>query len=139
MKAGSLAVGIEALEADADFYAKSGPLPTAFDEVRRFPRFYYRARVRAVIHPLSNKQQTPVTCTLLARDLSRGGINLVHDQQLFPGQKIDVVLTNGTQRSVVVMWCRRISHGCYSLGCRFTKSAENPDDSSVHDENLAAT
>ena len=40
-----------AVESDADFFAKAGPLPTAWDEARRFPRFYYRAKVKATVHP----------------------------------------------------------------------------------------
>jgi hypothetical protein len=113
-----------ALEADLEFFNKSGPLPTAFDENRRHPRFYYRARVQAAIHPPGNQNQAPVECTLLTRDLSRGGINLIHNEQVFPGQQIDLVLTDGSPRSVEVIWCRRIAHRCYSIGCRFIRSAE---------------
>jgi len=115
-----------------DFYSKSGPVPTTADDVRRYPRFYYRARVEAVIYPLAAGQQVePIRCYLLARDLSRGGINLLHSEQLFPGQRIDVTLSKSEPRSVEVVWCRRLANRCYSLGCRFTKGdAENspPED-----------
>ena len=111
------------IEAELEFFNKSGPLPTAFDEDRRFPRFYYRARVQAAIFPPGGGKQPPVTCSLLTRDLSRGGMNLVHSEQVYPGQRIDLVLTDGSPRSVEVMWCRRVAHRCYSIGCRFIKSA----------------
>jgi hypothetical protein len=116
------------LDSDADFFAKSGPLPTAFDEDRRFPRFYYRARIDAAVYPLGGPDQPPVACSLLARDLSRGGINLVHNEQVYPGQRIDLNLTDGSSRAVEVMWCRRIAHRCYSIGCRFMKAAETSGD-----------
>jgi hypothetical protein len=112
------------LEADLEFFNKSGPLPTAFDEDRRYPRFYYRARVQAAIYPPGSPHQPPVECSLLTRDLSRGGMNLIHNEQVFPGQRIELVLTDGSARSVEVMWCRRIAHRCYSIGCRFIKPAE---------------
>ena len=113
-----------ALEADLEFFKKSGPLPTAFDEDRRYPRFYYRARVQAAIYPPGRKDQPPALCSVLTRDLSRGGMNLIHNDQVFPGQRIDLVLTDGSPRSVEVMWCRRMAHRCYSIGCRFIKTAE---------------
>ena len=127
-----------AIEAD-DFFSKSGPLPTAFDEDRRHPRFYYRARLDAAIHPLGASGQPPLACSLLARDLSRGGMNLVHSEQVYPGQRIDLVLTDGTSRAVEVMWCRRMAHRCYSIGCRFIKSAEEESDSQASGGHAAAS
>ena len=115
-----------AVESDADFFAKAGPLPTAWDEARRFPRFYYRARVQAVIHPFRGAPQPPVQCSLLARDLSRGGMNLLYTEQLYPGQRIDLTLIDGVQRTVEVCWCRRVAHRCYSVGCRFAKLDNGP-------------
>lgn len=131
MSGGTERAGIETLEADADFFAKSGPLPTAYDEDRRFPRFYYRARVQAAIHPLGAAGQPPVQCSLLARDLSRGGMNLIHSEQVYPGQRIDLVLTDGSGRSVEVMWCRRAAHRCYSIGCRFIKQSVGEENGSA--------
>jgi len=127
-----------ALEADLEFFNKTGPLPTAFDEDRRHPRFYYRARVQAAIHPPGGQNQPPLERTLLTRDLSRGGMNLIHNEQVFPGQRIDLVLTDGSPRSVEVIWCRRIANRCYSIGCRFIKAAEEIAAAlAVADENAA--
>jgi len=113
------AAGPPSIESDADFFAKAGPLPTAWDEARRYPRFYYRARVQAVVHPFRGAPQPPVECSLLTRDLSRGGLNLIHTEQLYPGQRIDLVLLDGVRRTVEVCWCRRLAHRCYSVGCKF--------------------
>jgi hypothetical protein len=125
------------IEADADFTPKAGALPTTWDEARRFPRFYYRTRVPATIHPLAESSGQQQHCTVLTRDLSRGGLNLLHCEQLFPGQKIDLTLTEGAPRRVEVMWCRRLAARCYSAGCRFIKLEEavgkSPDAASQHD------
>jgi hypothetical protein len=124
---------------DAEFFSKSGPVPSRWDDARRFPRFAYRARVKGTVYPNSgSKNKHPVECLLLTRDVSRGGMNLLHTEQLFPQQRIDVVLKDGSVRPVEVVWCRRLAHRCYSLGCRFIKpdfdcpemsaDAASPDD-----------
>jgi hypothetical protein len=108
-------------------YAKAGPLSKGWDDARRFPRFYCRGRIQATIYPLEGSPaQPPERCTLLTRDLSRGGMNVLHVEELTPGQKIDVILSNGSPRTIEVMWCRRMAVRCYSVGCRFVKPTEKP-------------
>lgn len=111
------------IASDAEFFSKAGPIPSNWDDARRFPRFNYRARVQGTVHPLAgSKDQEPTECILLTRDVSRGGMNLLHTDQLFPQQRIDVMLKDGSLRPVEVVWCRRLAHRCYSLGCRFIKA-----------------
>jgi len=118
----------KAVEPAGEFLEKPVPLPTAGEEVRRFPRFSYRARVQALIHPLLGDQQAePVSCWLLTRDLSRGGLNLLHSEQLSLGQRIDITLHDAASRRVEVVWCRRLANRCYSIGCRFTKGEPGSD------------
>jgi hypothetical protein len=105
------------LQPPPDFFDRSGPLPPSFDDVRRFPRFYCRSITEATIHPL-RKGQAPTTCTILTRDLSRSGLSLVHEKQLFPGQLVELKL-NGQPRQLEVVWCKRQELGSYLIGCRF--------------------
>jgi hypothetical protein len=115
----------DSIESDADFFAKVGPLPKAWDDLRRFPRFYFRSCAEATIHPLAAAESTPPTqCYVLTRDLSRSGLSLMHNAQLFPGQRLDIVLNGQAPRSVEVVWCRRLAPGRYGVGCRFTKRSE---------------
>jgi hypothetical protein len=108
------------IESDHEFFELTGPMPTAWDDHRRFPRFYYRSCAEAIIHPLrSSKTATRCQCFLLTRDLSRGGLSIIHTEQLFPGQKLDVVLNGNAPRAVEVVWCRRWSNNRYAIGCRF--------------------
>src|SRR4029079_19400742 len=112
------------VESDHEFFELTGPMPTAWDDHRRFPRFYYRSCAEAIIHPLrSVKNAQRCQCFLLTRDLSRGGLSIVHSEQLFPGQKLDVILNGDAPRSVEVVWCRRWSNNRYAIGCRFLGSA----------------
>lgn len=114
------------IESDAEFQRQGPRARGQWDDARRFPRFAYQTKVEAAIYPLEAKQgEEPVRCAMMTRDLSRGGINLLHSDQLFPGQRIDIVL-NGMLRCVEVRWCRRIANRCYSVGCRFVARPVEP-------------
>jgi hypothetical protein len=114
---------ISAVQSEHEFLATADP--PDWSEARRFPRLDFRTCVQAVVH--APPGETPANaehgsaCQVLTRDISRGGMSLLHKQQLFPGQKIDVVLNDGQERRLEVMWCRRLGVGCYSAGCRFVK------------------
>lgn len=111
------------VEAHDDIFPRPPVESSRWDEIRRFPRFPVRSEVEATIYPREGDTgQEPQTCNLMVRDLSRGGMNILHVDQLFPGQRIDVVLHNGTRRPVEVMWCRRLANRCYTIGCRFVKT-----------------
>jgi hypothetical protein len=108
----------EPIEAADDFFAKAGPLPPAFDDVRRHPRFYFRSCAEATIYPFG-PQREERHCFLLTRDLSRGGVGLIHREQLFPGQRMEITLNGHPPRQAEVMWCRRLAADSYVCGCRF--------------------
>jgi hypothetical protein len=115
------------IETEHEFFDKSGPLPTAWNEVRRFPRFYLRTIARAKVYPpKAAPQQAPKECLMLTCDLSRGGLAFLYKSLLFPGQRVDVVLHDNTERSLEVLWCRRIGDGCYWAGGRFMKAQGQP-------------
>jgi hypothetical protein len=108
------------LESDHEFFELTGPLPTAWDEHRRFPRFYFRSCAELVIHPLRGERDPGEPPRfVLTRDLSRGGMSLVHTEQLFPTQRLEIILNGQAPRSLEVLWCRRWTHGRYIIGCRF--------------------
>jgi hypothetical protein len=108
------------LESDHEFFELTGPLPTAWDEHRRFPRFYFRSCAELLIYPLRGERDPEEPPRfVLTRDLSRGGMSLVHTEQLFPTQRLEIILNGAAPRSLEVMWCRRWTHGRYVIGCRF--------------------
>jgi hypothetical protein len=112
----------QAAQSEHEFCAKAGPLPAPGGDGRRFPRFNFRACINAVVYPsAADAAEQPLACQVLTRDISRSGINIVHKAQLFPGQAVTVVLNDGVERSVEVIWCRRLGAGCYSAGCRFVR------------------
>jgi PilZ domain len=116
-----------AIESVDDFFGKQGPLPSKYDDSRRFPRFYFRTCAEALIYPAAGKQAPPSAhCFVLTCDLSRSGISLLHNAQLFPGQRIDIILNGEPPRLIEVVWCRRVADGRYSVGCRFCKAQGKP-------------
>jgi hypothetical protein len=113
-----------AIESDHEFFELSGPLPTSWDEHRRYPRFYFRSCAEAIIHPLrGEKDPNAPPCFVLTRDLSRGGMSLVHTEQLFPGQRLEIILNGQAPRMLEVVWCRRWNDGRYIVGCRFVATS----------------
>jgi PilZ domain-containing protein len=104
------------------FFGKTGPQPTCWNERRRHRRFYYRCCAEALIYPLGGGQlPTPKQYFVLIRDLARGGLSLVHNQQLMPGQRLDIILNGEPPRALEVIWCRRLKDHRFVVGCRFMK------------------
>ncbi len=95
-------------ESIEQFFNKTGPLPVSFEDVRRHPRFYFRTVAEATIHPLG-KKGAPAECFLLTRDLSRSGISLLHNVQLFPGQKLEITLNGQRHGTKDRAWLKRVS------------------------------
>ncbi len=93
-------------------------MPRSFDDQRRYPRFYFRSCADATIYPLQPGAE-PIQCVVVTRDVSRGGIGLLHTAQLFPGQRLDLVLNGELSKTLEVVWCRRVADNSYSVGCRF--------------------
>jgi hypothetical protein len=123
------------LEAHDDVFAQAHAPRSRWDEARRFPRFEVRSEIEATIYPReASSDQEPTRTSVMMRDLSRGGMNVLYVEQLYPGQRIDVVLHNGARRAVEVIWCRRMAHRCYTIGCRFVKTGGGGQKSEVGDQ-----
>ena len=107
------------IESDHEFFSKTGPVPVTMDDIRQFPRYFFRFCFTAKIQPGRHHSEARQHM-LLTRDLSRGGLSLVHTEQLFPGQRL-VVELNDAPRTIEVQWCRRAAKQRYLVGCRFVK------------------
>jgi hypothetical protein len=107
-------------ETPAEFFSRTGVLPTGPNDARRFPRYFFRSVAEAFIYKLSGNDP-PDHCFVLTRDLSRGGVSVLHIAPLFPGQRLDLVLSGQTPRLVEVVRCRRLKDGRYLVGCQFKK------------------
>jgi len=114
--------GLAALTADREFFAKSGLLPAAWNEIRRFPRFYLRSEATAFVSPpLPTDDADEETHAILTSDVSRCGLGIIAPRQLFPEQRLEIQMPDGLSYRVKVVWCRRVSQGKYAAGCVFVE------------------
>ena len=102
---------VELPEEWSDFYELVGPTSVEYDDRRRHRRFH--ARGRAIIEYQSSYYG------VLTKDISREGIAFYHEKQLFPAERVTLLLNSGLQTEVSVMRCRRIKKNCYECGVKF--------------------
>jgi hypothetical protein len=94
-------------------------------ENRKFRRHDFRTLAIATIYPPKGREQDPVQmCYVLTRNVSRGGICILHPTPLFQTQRIDLELSDGRKFSLAIRWVERMEHGRYIIGCCFADIAE---------------
>ena len=70
---------IRAAESEHEFLAPAAPISGEWGESRRFPRYECRSCIDVVVHPPANEpSQQSQACQVLTRDISRGGMNILH-------------------------------------------------------------
>jgi len=108
------------LLAESDLEQATGLSPVGSADNRRFPRYYFRALAVATIYPPAGREDEPVqTCYVLTRDLSRGGVSLLHPTPLFQSQRVDLTLSDGRTFKLSIRWIRQLERTSYLMGCRF--------------------
>ncbi len=118
--AGMIAALPSCVELPADFFDRTGAIGTHWDERRQFPRFYYRTAAALEIEPtLAVLQRTPRRERVYIKDVSRNSLALLHGEQLYPGEKLRLVLCDGARRQSTVTRCRRVQPNCYEIAARF--------------------
>jgi hypothetical protein len=86
---------------------------------RESPRTSFHGRAAAVVFPLPSEHDVePFESEVLTTDISRGGLSLLHREELFPGQQIMLQLSQ-ENRTVEVCWCCQIWADLYIAGCRY--------------------
>jgi len=61
---------------------------------------------------------------LRVADLSARGIGFFHGEQLFPGERMRIVLLTGDCRTIEMARCLRLGPRCYRIGARFVRTEE---------------
>ena len=96
--------------------ARRGTIPSIPGDRRRYIR--HRFGGRAIIEYDTTFPAIPRGRTLkqvVTRDLSRGGIAFLHSEQLFPGERISLLLPDG-KREYVVVRCLEHNARCFEIG-----------------------
>ena len=99
---------------------RTGTKQKVWSDSRRFPRFEAKGAVE--LRPLATYPALDrgAAChQVWIRDMSRGGLRIIHGQQLFPGERCTLTLPNGTSLTLEIIWCHRLGSGIYVTGCSF--------------------
>ena len=109
-------------------FLKDGLLQTVMDDLRRFPRYHYH--VRAVLHYRQTLPAVPrgeESYLVLTKDLSRSGLCFLHEQQLFPGERMALDLAGGKHMPIEVTRCTKHNDRCFEIGADFLKHPSGTD------------
>jgi len=101
-------------------FQKEGAVQTVADDGRRFPRYEYH--MRAVLHYRQTLPAIPreeESYLILTKDLSRSGLCFLHEQQLFPQERMAVDLAGGRHVEIEVARCIKHNERCFEIGANF--------------------
>jgi hypothetical protein len=111
-----------------EFLEKVGRTPRDWDEQRRFSRFYNRGfALLAYEQTFPTLPRPAARFAVYTRDVSREGMGLLHSEQLFPRERMAIVMHDGVPRAFEVVWCRRVQERCYEIGARFVDAKPDPE------------
>jgi hypothetical protein len=109
-------------------FETSGIAPATPDDRRRFSRMRCRST-----NNRAGLQRQP-TFPALAReeawsgvflaDISQTGMQVIHSDPLYPGERLKIALLNGKAVEVEVVRCRRLGELCFAVGTRVLKAAD---------------
>ncbi len=120
---------IELPESWSDFFEVSGLVGSSPDDKRRAARWKNRvvagllSRTTFPVLP-RNEEWMPV----YIKDLSRTGAGFVHREQLFPLERMSLLLIDdrsakllqhNCMQTMEIVWCTRVQAKCYEVGARF--------------------
>jgi len=105
-----------------EFFEPTGRLPTIPGDRRRYPRHYLRAVAALQCRQTFAALPRPAAWhKVYTKDISRCGLAFLHSQQLFPRERMRIILPDGQPRIIEVLRCRRIQERCYEIGARMVE------------------
>lgn len=106
-----------------NYFGESGAMPTFEGDGRRFPRFYARSKAALELsQSLPARPRNYAWHGIYTKNISRQGLGFLHSEQLYPCERLRLVLADGVPREIEVVHCRRIQRRCYEIGARFVAS-----------------
>ena len=125
---GPLKCALELPSSFEDDVRQTGPLPGAYSDRRRHPRFRFSVcaalRYRQTFPSLSRPDGWHKVFT---KDLARGGLSFLHSEPLFPRERMQIVLPGQAERTIEVVSCVRVQKRCFRVGVRFVEKSERAD------------
>lgn len=114
--------------------------PPQQNDNRQFPRRCVLTRaVMEYCGGLPAHPRRPQRHSILLVDLSRRGLRFLHSEQIFPGERAEVHLTDQKQVHVETVRCRKIAESCYEVGVKFTTGGAAGEQDATDGETLLNT
>lgn len=98
----------------------SGLAPTCHDEHRRFPRLRLKAKAALqIVQSLPAFPRPKERHQVYTLDVSRSSVGFLHSEQLYPCERVEIMLDEGRWRPIEIVCCRRLGRRCYQVGATF--------------------
>ncbi|MGM0489705.1 MAG: PilZ domain-containing protein [Planctomycetota bacterium] len=109
-----------------DFFSEKGELPSFRRDRRRFPRLLFRTAAAArFLKSLPALNRSDQWQKVYFKDVSRTGFSFLYAQQLFPNERVEIVVNESHRYVGKVRRCRRVGPRCYVVGARFCGTNRN--------------
>ena len=117
-------------------FEKTGVTAPFYGDVRSVQRMTWRgAGRRAALEyrqSLPTLPRNPAWFGVYMNDLSHQGCGFFHGEQLYPGERMRLVLPTGTDLPIEVRWCHRVDENCFEIGARFVTGVSPPKPEQSH-------
>jgi hypothetical protein len=101
---------------------RGGQVPAKYDERRRHPRYHFRVCAALEYRRTFPSLNRPnLWHQVFTNDLSRGGLSFLHSEQLFPRERMRILLPGQGMSSLEIVWCVRVQDRCFRVGARFVE------------------
>lgn len=102
-----------------DYFSRQGVLRSIENDKRRFARKHFCTKAALDIKSsLPAIIRKPSVQAVYTRDISRNSVSFLHAEQLYPGEKCRLWLTD-RRLLVTVVRCSRVNSHCYVVGSTF--------------------
>jgi hypothetical protein len=99
-----------------DYFQRRGPQTWPGDEIRRYVRSHFpMPALLEVTTTLPAISREPARHVVLMKNISRQGSSFLHADQLFPGERVELMLPTGCLAYTVVR-CIRHNECCFEIG-----------------------
>lgn len=99
----------------SDFFDLAGPMPLHYESRRAYHRFYFRRQ--AVLSYDKNLLGVYTT------DVSQLGIGFISPVQLFPLDRVTLLIPGPKKTTLQISRCKRLADACYQCGGTFVDAA----------------
>ncbi|SRR5579871_4453383 len=116
----TLPCAIQMPENWTNYFGRTGPLPPVANDHRRHPRFYLRAPAKLTYHStFETLLREPGDHLIYLKDISRVSVAFLHSEQLYPNERMELQMLDGTRWAITVVRCLKRRDFCYEIAAAY--------------------